>query len=384
MGGITARGLIERGLASYGRGELQQALGLWREALALEPNNEEAIKLVSFVEERMTAKTPVPPKPSSREPSPLPDADDEGWNAEEGTPSESDGQLAARLIRAENDFDDSDEGIRKRRPTLVSMLPELLAPSTIPEDMRRTSTMMTAVPLPVATQPTRPVAMSLPVPPQPPARPAAPTPNPARSAGVPTPIAPQPTRPIFVPPPMPAQAMGAALVEDGVPMGAVEEVITRQVEVQPVVSPSSRAPHRTETPLDLALADARESGKILVRKVSEALAAGKNAEASQWAEELLLAAETSPAPGIGEVLEPARTTLERAFFAHLGRGGVPTMAVDDATVNASSFDHRTGFLLSCIDGTLPIDTLIDISGMGRFEAARTLSRLLRRKIIKVG
>ena len=60
------------------------------------------------------------------------------------------------------------------------------------------------------------------------------------------------------------------------------------------------------------------------------------------------------------------------------------MAVDDATVNNSSFDHRTGFLLSCIDGTLPIDTLIDISGMGRFEAARTLSRLLRRKIIKIG
>lgn len=360
MGGINARGLIERGLASYGRGELQQALGLWREALALEPKNDEAIKLVSFVEERMTAKTPMPPKPSSREPSPLPDLDDAAWNADEGTPSESDGQTAARLIRAESNFDDSDEGIRKRRPTLVSILPELLAPSTIPEDMRRTSTMTAAVPQPVATQPTRPVP-------------------------VPVPVAPQLTRPVFVPPPMPAKAMGSALVEEGVPTEAVGEVITRQVEVkQAAVSPASRAPHRTDTPLDLALAEARDRGKLLVRKVSDALSAGKNAEAAEAAEDLLLAAEKSPAPGIGEVVEPARTTLERAFFAHLGRSGVPTMAVDDATVNSSSFDHRTGFLLSCIDGTLPIDTLIDISGMGRFEAARTLSRLLRRKIIKVG
>jgi tetratricopeptide (TPR) repeat protein len=381
MGGMNARGLIERGLASYGRGELQEALGLWREALALDPDNDEAIKLVSFVEERMSAKTPVPPKPSSREPSPLPDLDDEAWNADEGTPSESDGQTAARLIRAESNFEDADEGMRKRRPTLVSMLPELLAPSTLPEDLRRTATVLTAVPQPVATQPTRPVAMSLPVPPP---RPLAPTPNPSRSAGIPSPIAPQATRPVFVPPPVPAQAMGAALIEDGVPMGAVEEVITRQVEVQPVVSPSSRSPHSTDTPLDLALAEARDRGKLLVRKVSDALAAGKSAEAAEAAEDLLLAAEKSPAPGIGEVVEPSRTTLERAFFAHLGRTGIPTMAVDDATVNASSFDHRTGFLLSCIDGTLPIDTLIDISGMGRFEAARTLSRLLRRKIIKVG
>jgi len=363
MGGINARNLIERGLASYGRGELQQALGLWREALALEPKNEEAKKLVSFVEERMTAKTPVPPRPSSREPSPLPDPDTEAWNADEGTPSESDGQTAARLVRAESNFDDSEEGIRKRRPTLVSILPELLAPSTIPEDMRRTSTMMEAVPLPVATQPTRSVAVPM---------------------AVPVAVAPQPTRPVFVPPPMPAQAMGKSLVEEGVPTEAVQEVITRQVEAQPVATPSSRAPHRTDTPLDLALAEARDIGKILVRKVSDALAAGKNAEAAEAAEDLLLAAEKSPAPGIGEVVEPSRTTLERAFFAHLGRSGVPTMAVDDATVNSSSFDHRTGFLLSCIDGTLPIDTLIDISGMGRFEAARTLSRLLRRKIIKVG
>ena len=339
----NARSLIERGLASYGRGELQQALGQWREALRIEPGNAEAHKLVSFVEERMSAKTPVPPKNTSREPSPMPAKGGkspkavDGWNADEGTPSESDVQTAARLIRAEVAFRDADEGVRKRRPTLVSMLPELLAPSTLPEDMRRTAAVMVAV---------SPAPQSVPAPVKPASRP-----SPAN---------------------------------DGVPQAAAGEVVTRQVELAPSGPHNSRTAHRADTPLDLALAEARDRGKILVRQCSDALTAGKNEAAAAAAEEALQEAEKSPAPGIGEVVGPARSTLERAFFAHLGRTGVPTMAVDDATVNASSFDHRTGFLLSCIDGTLPIETLIDISGMGRFEAVRTLSRLLRRKIIKVG
>ena len=342
----NARSLIERGLASYGRGELQQALGQWREALRLEPGNTEAHKLVSFVEERMSATTPVPPESASRGPSPMPAVGGkspravDGWDAEEGTPSESDVQTAARLIRAEVAFEDAADGVRKRRPTLVSMLPELLAPSTLPEDMRRTATVMVAV-----------------------------------SANAPVPqSAPAPVEP----------ASRAVPSNDGVPQAAVNDVVTRQVELAPSGPHKNRTAHRADTPLDLALAEARDRGKILVRQCSDALAAGKNEAAAAAAEEALQEAEKSPAPGIGEVVGTARSTLERAFFAHLGSTGVPTMAVDDATVNASSFDHRTGFLLSCIDGTLPIETLIDISGMGRFEAMRTLSRLLRRKIIKVG
>lgn len=362
-GAKDARSLIERGLASYGRGDLPQALGLWREALQIDPGNDEARKLVSFVEERMSAKTPVPPRPSSREPSPLPgDADD--WSTNEGTAPG--GEERPRMIKAEEDDAETDDGVRKRRQTLVSTLPELLAPSTLPENMRRTATVITAVPSPPlspATNPPAKVAAS-------PSAPAKAAPSTTAKSAVPA----VPKTPV-----RPASSFG----DDAVPQAPVAEVITRQVSVEPPIA-AGRPLSRSDTPLDLALAEARDRGKIFVKQVNEALAANKNELAASTAEELLQLGEKSPAPGIVDVTEPARATLERAFFAHLGRSGIPTMAVDDATVNASSFDHRTGFLLSCIDGTLPIETLIDISGMGRFEAVRTLSRLLRRKIIKVG
>lgn len=326
-GAQNARSFIERGLACYGRGDLQQALGQWREALRIDPGNDEAKKLVSFVEDRMSAKTPVPDKPhSSREPSPLPDLTDEdlSWQAPESTSPESSAQTAARLIRAEARSEDASGGgsERKRHATLVSALPELLAPSTLPEDQRRTATALAAVP--------------------------------------------------------------SFRGHDAAPTSPTPDVITRQVGTDRPTPQALGALNRADTPLDLALAQARDRGKMLVRQCREALASGKAEAAAAAAEDALDEADKAPAPGIGEVIEPARSTLEKAFVAHLGRpGSVPTMAVDDATVNNSNFDHRTGFLLSCIDGTLPIETLVDISGMGRFEAVRTLSRLLRKRIIKV-
>lgn len=330
-GAQNARSFIERGLACYGQGDLQQALGQWREALRIDPGNPEARKLVAFVEERMGAQTPVPPAPGTREPSPLPPLDDESvWAANEGTSPESDAQTAARLLRAEVAAKEAvgrDGTDRKRRPTLVSTLPELLAPSTLPEDLRRTAAGLPAVP-----------------------------------AHIPRP---------------------------GTPSGGVPERPAADVATRPVGGdqPTPRNLHvltRAQTPLDVALVQARERGQRLVRQCREALTAAKASAAAAAAEEALEESEKAPAPGIAEVIEPARALLEQAFVAHLGRpSSVPTMAVDDATVNASNFDHRTGFLLSCIDGTLPVDTLMDISGMGRFEALRTLSRLLRRKIIKI-
>lgn len=326
-GAQNARSHIERGLACYGRGELQQALGQWREALRIDPGNEEAKKLVSFVEERMSAKTPVPGPPhATREPSPPPaPASEEPYSWDNQlTPHNT--ATVEELLAAE-----APEGERKRRQTLVSTLPELLAPSTLPEAMRRTAAIIPAVSGPKAS---------------------------------------------------------AARPDDGAPQAPSPEVITRPVgseAVTPTSLPAMNALNRTDTPLDLALAQARDRARMLVRKCAEAAKKGDAEAAAAAAEEALEEADKAPAPGISEIIEPARSTLEKAFVAHLGRpGSVPTMAVDDATVNASNFDHRTGFLLSCIDGTLPVDTLIDISGMGRFEAVRTLSRLLRRRIIRTG
>src|SRR5262245_59021658 len=52
----SAGQLIQDGLRLYGVGQLDAALGAWRLALELEPNNDEAKKLVAFGEGRLSGE----------------------------------------------------------------------------------------------------------------------------------------------------------------------------------------------------------------------------------------------------------------------------------------------------------------------------------------
>ena len=68
---------------------------------------------------------------------------------------------------------------------------------------------------------------------------------------------------------------------------------------------------------------------------------------------------------------------------HIGpTSGVPLAAVGAAEITAGALDHRAGFMLSLMDGVMTVDTLLDIAGMARFDALRTLSGLLRAGLIK--
>lgn len=48
-----------------------------------------------------------------------------------------------------------------------------------------------------------------------------------------------------------------------------------------------------------------------------------------------------------------------------------------------NLDHRAGFFLSLIDGTLTIDELLDVSGMARLESLRILSTLLEQRVLRL-
>src|SRR5262249_60729925 len=92
----------------------------------------------------------------------------------------------------------------------------------------------------------------------------------------------------------------------------------------------------------------------------------------------------APLPGIPEVIEPARPLFERAFEGSLGsQEGVPVHAMSYAALAGQELDHRAGFLFSRIDGVMPIEHLLDIAGMPRFETLRVLSGLLRVRAIKI-
>jgi len=52
-------------------------------------------------------------------------------------------------------------------------------------------------------------------------------------------------------------------------------------------------------------------------------------------------------------------------------------------IAGESLDHRTGFLLSRIDGMLTFEDILDVAGMPRLEAYQILSTLLRKGVIEV-
>jgi len=79
-----------------------------------------------------------------------------------------------------------------------------------------------------------------------------------------------------------------------------------------------------------------------------------------------------------------REVFLRIFEGFLGRvDQVPLVAVPMHEISAANLDHRTGFLLSRIDGMLTFEDILDVAGMSRLEAYRILGSLLRRGFIEV-
>ena len=77
--------------------------------------------------------------------------------------------------------------------------------------------------------------------------------------------------------------------------------------------------------------------------------------------------------------------MGRVFEAHVGPGsGVPRVMLASHEIAAMTFDHRTGFLLSRVDGMMTVEELLDVSPMGSFETFRILSALLRAGIVSMG
>jgi hypothetical protein len=63
--------------------------------------------------------------------------------------------------------------------------------------------------------------------------------------------------------------------------------------------------------------------------------------------------------------------------------GVPRPLLSDAELRWLGLDHRSGFLLSRIDGACSIEELLDVCGMPRLEALKTLADLLDRGAIEI-
>lgn len=82
--------------------------------------------------------------------------------------------------------------------------------------------------------------------------------------------------------------------------------------------------------------------------------------------------------------ESCRRKLVQLYTSKIGSlARVPTSAMNDADMRWLGLDHRAGFLLSRVDGVSSVEEILDVCGMPRLEALKTLVELLERGAISL-
>lgn len=102
------------------------------------------------------------------------------------------------------------------------------------------------------------------------------------------------------------------------------------------------------------------------------------------AAELLLGRDSEHAAAL-RMAQDSREQLERLYATRIGSlRHVPQVRIAATEIRWLGLDPRAGFLLSRIDGVSDVEELLDICGMDRLEALRTLVELLERGAVHVG
>lgn len=80
--------------------------------------------------------------------------------------------------------------------------------------------------------------------------------------------------------------------------------------------------------------------------------------------------------------ESCRDVLRQMYAARLGPlDQVPVVAIPSEQLRWLTLDHRSGFLLSHVDGVSTLEEILDVSGMNPLEAMRIIYDLLQQKVI---
>jgi hypothetical protein len=117
-------------------------------------------------------------------------------------------------------------------------------------------------------------------------------------------------------------------------------------------------------------------------EMKERYAAGDFSGALALAEQLLY-----ESPEHAEALrhgQSCRAILTQMYSSRFGSlAGVPRVAVPPDQIRWLSLDHRSGFLLSLVDGASRVEDILDVCGMARLDALRLLVALLEQRVISM-
>jgi hypothetical protein len=371
---------------------VEEALLEWRQALARAPEHDEARRLVTFLEERLRGI-----EGALRELSAL--APEHYWG-HEGTMPETTEDTHNRLSQAERDADDYEQWSANRGLTPVSPIPALLAPSSNPALLRKVLPGQSTL-LPLQGKTGR-----------------HPSPRPQARAQVRDEDR-QSTRRLRESAAAEAEKLGAQRSRGPRVLAQAKETMLRwgsplenngHPPFPPSASPAPLPPADTlgAIPTDEEIAALAHTGgtppyglKVSPPPAPRLPTPGTNASAVRRAatdcRQRLAAGDVEGAYSASEraiaaamedqqaeaTLEAQRPVFERAYEQVIGgRERVPVMARDLKKIPAGEFDHRVGFLVSCIDGQLDVDALMEISGMSSLETLRALAVLFRRGLVR--
>jgi hypothetical protein len=120
----------------------------------------------------------------------------------------------------------------------------------------------------------------------------------------------------------------------------------------------------------------------LVSEMSERFALGDFSGALRAAE--LVLGQDPEHESARHYAHESRQKLEGLFLSRLSsQGRVPKLALPESEIRWLGLDSRTGFLLSRIDGSSDYETVVELSGMPRLEALRSLVELVDAKVIRI-
>jgi len=135
------------------------------------------------------------------------------------------------------------------------------------------------------------------------------------------------------------------------------------------------------TPLPARMpSDPRQEARTLLQRAREL----QGLDDHSGARELLLQAQAldAEAPEVARALADSEQTLQALYESKLGKlMTVPRVRLREDEVIWLNLDHRAGFILAQIDGTLTFDDLFSVSGMSRLDTARILVQLLEQRVI---
>ena len=81
-------------------------------------------------------------------------------------------------------------------------------------------------------------------------------------------------------------------------------------------------------------------------------------------------------------VESAQELVKQMYLEKLGSGDrVLRLAMAPLEIQGLSFDHRTGFLISLIDGVATVDEILDMSGMPQLDALRLLYEMREEGVV---